>query len=155
MTGGAAVWGRHGQLVLVVITAPLVVPPATAIVMTAVPFMPALVVSSMLLPPVRAFAPGPTHSPVTSVRPDGSQNQQNQQSSHLKPYLSSIRSAVPALAVVRTVADVTSVLHVGCQQADGLCARTGDTDLRRTNPLRMKADECRQEGETTHEHYRD
>jgi hypothetical protein len=144
MTGGAAVWGRHGQLVLVVITGPLVVPPATAIVMTAVPFVPsALIVSSMLLPPVRAFAPGPTHSPVTSVRPDGSQKQQNQQSSHLKPYLSSIRGTVPALAVVRTVADITSVLHVGCQQPDGLCARTGDTDLRRTNPLRMKADECR------------
>jgi len=32
---------------------------------------------------------------------------------------------VPALAVVQTVSDAASLLHVGCQQPDGLCARIG------------------------------
>jgi hypothetical protein len=57
----------------VVVVATLIVPPT----MAAVPFMTfAPLVSTILTPPIRALAPpAPTHSPVTSVRPDGSQKQ--------------------------------------------------------------------------------
>jgi hypothetical protein len=126
------------------VPAALVVPPAMAIVMTAVPFMTfALVVSSILAPPIRAFAPSaPTHSPVTSVRPDGSQKQQDQQSFHLKPYLS-VRGIVPALAVVQTVVDLASLLHVGCQQADGLCARELGNEGQHMNTTRTRTSSTR------------
>jgi hypothetical protein len=56
----------------------------TMVVMTA-----ALAVSAILAPPIRAFAPPvPTEPPKTSTHPDGSQQQKNRKSFHLKPYLS-------------------------------------------------------------------
>jgi len=88
------------QLVVVVVP--------TMVVMTA-----ALVVSSILAPSIWAFAPpAPTEPPETSAHPDGSQQQQNRESLHLKPYLSVCR-IVPALAVVQTVADVRSSVARG------------------------------------------
>jgi hypothetical protein len=90
----------YGQLVVVVVP--------TMVVMTA-----ALVVSSILAPSIGAFAPpAPTEPPETSAHPDGSQQQQNRESFHLKPYLSVCR-VVPALAVVQTVADARSSVARG------------------------------------------
>jgi hypothetical protein len=75
--------------VVVVAIAALAAAP-TMIVMTA-----ALVVSSIFAPPIRAFAPpASTESPETSANTDGSQQQQNRESFHLKPYLS-IRASSP------------------------------------------------------------
>ena len=69
-----------------VVVATLVGPP-TMIAMTAVPFMTfASAVSSILLPPIWAFAPpASTLSPETSARPEGGEKQQDREFSHLKP----------------------------------------------------------------------
>jgi hypothetical protein len=73
---------------LVVVVATLVVAPMVA--MTAVVVvMFALLVSSILAPPIRTFTPpAPAEAPETSARPDGSQQQQDRPSFHLKPCLS-------------------------------------------------------------------
>jgi len=106
--------GRNWRLVVVV--AALVVPP-TMIATAAVPFMTfASAVSSILLPPIWAFAPpASTLSPEASARPEGGQKQQNREFSHLKPYLS-IRTS--SRVGGQTVADLASLVHVRCQQAD-------------------------------------
>ncbi len=74
---------------LVVVVATLVVPP-TMVVVTAVPFMTfAPAVCSILVPPIWAFAPpASTLPPETSARPESGQKQEDQEFSHLKPYLS-------------------------------------------------------------------
>ena len=74
---------------LVVVVATLVVAP-TMVAMTAVAVvMFALLVSSILAPPIRTFTPSaPAEAPETSARPDGSQQQQDRESFHLKPDLS-------------------------------------------------------------------
>lgn len=49
----------------------LVVAPAMVIVVTVVPFMTFALVSSVVVPPIRAFAPSAsTHSPETSASPE-------------------------------------------------------------------------------------
>ena len=68
------------------------VAPDMIIVMTVVPLMTFALVSSMLVSPIRAFAPSASPlSPETPTRPHGSYKQQNQEFSHLKPYLSTRR----------------------------------------------------------------
>jgi hypothetical protein len=70
----------------------VVVAPAMTIVMTVVPFMTLALVSSMLVPPIPAFAPSASPlSPETPTHAHGSHKQQHQESSHLKPYLSTRR----------------------------------------------------------------
>ena len=75
----------------------------TMVVMTT-----AFVVSAILAPSIRAFAPpAPTEPPETSTHPDGSEQQQNREFLHLKPYLS-VRASSQQWVVVKTLADVGS-----------------------------------------------
>jgi hypothetical protein len=62
----------------VVFVATLVVVPAMVAMTAVAVVMFALVVSSILAPPIRTFTPpAPAEAPETSARPDGSQQQQN------------------------------------------------------------------------------
>jgi hypothetical protein len=81
---------------LVVVVATLVVAPAMVAMTAVAVVMFALLVSSILAPPIRTFTPpAPAEAPETSARPDGSQQQQDRESFHLKHRPSGLR-IVPA-----------------------------------------------------------